>query len=200
MKTRLTALLALALAAAGTLHAAPDPSVTEATPPRAIADFTLTDQAGKPFRLSQLKGKPVLVFFGFTHCPSACPAALAKLKAATGSGEPGMGDVRVVMISTDGDRDTPAVMKKYLAAISPDFIGLTGPPHAVTAVANQFAAVFFRMGAADAKGDYLVQHSDQVYLLDRAGRLRATFYDPPVATLARVTGSVAREAATVSHK
>ncbi|MBN8280107.1 MAG: SCO family protein [Gammaproteobacteria bacterium] len=200
MNTRFIGPMALALVAACNVHAAPDPAVAEANPPRAIADFTLTDQAGKAFRFGQLRGKPVLVFFGFTHCPSACPSALAKLKAVAGSGEPGLGDLRIVMISTDGDRDTPAVMKKYLAAISPDFIGLTGPPRAVTAVANQFAAVFFRMGAADATGNYLVQHSDAIYLLDRAGRLRATFQDAPVATLARVTGGVAREAAPLSHK
>lgn len=167
--------------------------VVEARPAKAIADFELTDQNGKPFRLSRLQGRPVLVFFGFTNCPSACPAAMGQLLALTRSADPAAREARVVMISTDGERDTPAVMKKYLARLSPDFIGLTGPPKEVSRIAAQFSAVFFRGRAADESGNYLVEHTTQIYLLDRAGRLRHTFFDAPVDTLARVTASVAAE-------
>jgi len=172
--------------------------VVEAIPPKPITDFQLTDQNGRPFRLSQLKGRPVLVFFGFTNCPLACPAAMAQLLAVTRGADPAAREARVVMISTDGERDTPAVMKAYLARLSPDFIGLTGPPKEVGKIAAQFSAVFFRGRAAGTSGDYLVEHTTQIYLLDRAGRLRATFFDAPIATLARVTAAVASEK-PVSH-
>jgi protein SCO1/2 len=172
--------------------------VVKADPPKLIADFELTDQNGRPFRLSQLKGRPVLVFFGFTNCPLACPTAMAQLASLTGGTNPAVREARVLMISTDGSRDTPAVMKKYLARLSPEFIGLTGPPSEVGKIAAQFTAVFFRGRAADKSGSYLVDHTTQIYLLDRAGRLRATFFDAPVDTLASVTAAVASEMPT-SH-
>ncbi len=165
--------------------------VVEAIPPKPITDFELTDQNGRPFRLSQLQGRPVLVFFGFTNCPLACPTAMAQLLAVAGGPDPAAREARVVMISTDGERDTPAVMKQYLSRLSPDFIGLTGPPKEVGKIAAQFSAVFFRGRAADQSGNYLVEHTTQIYLLDRAGRLRATFFDAPVDTLMRVTAAVA---------
>ena len=167
--------------------------VVEASPPKPMADFVLTDQNGKPFRLSQLKGSPVLVFFGFTHCPLACPTAMARLLSVSRAPDPAAREARVVFISTDGERDTPAVMKKYLARLSPDFIGLTGPPKEVGVIAARFSAVFFRGRAADKSGNYLVDHTTQIYLLDRRGRLRATFFDAPVDTLVRVTAAVAAE-------
>ncbi|MBL8200947.1 MAG: SCO family protein [Chromatiales bacterium] len=194
-------LAAMALTLAGSLLPArasvtpgnPTDGVVEANPAQPITDFELTDHNGKPFRLSRLQGRPVLVFFGFTNCPVACPAAMGRLLAASRSADPAVREARVVMISTDGERDTPAVMKQYLARLSPDFIGLTGPPKEVGRIAAQFSAVFFRGRAADESGNYLVEHTTQIYLLDRAGRLRATFFDAPVDTLARVTGAVAAE-------
>lgn len=203
MHPRLRLLMAaLAVAVVVFAHApaeasAPDPAVALTEPPQPITDFTLTDHTGRPFAFSQLKGRPVLIFFGFTNCPDACPSAMAKLLVVSRSEDPAVREARVVFISTDGERDTPAVLRKYLAGLSPDFIGLTGPPKQVSQVAARFLAVFFRGRAADSAGNYLVEHSDQIYLLDRAGNLRATFFDPPVDTLARVTGQVAREG--VSH-
>ncbi len=202
-----SALFACALAlAAGLLPAtaslapvATDDRVMRAIPPKAINEFVLTDQDGKPFGLRQLKGRPVLVFFGFTNCPLACPTAMAQLLSVSRGSDGDAREARVVMISTDGERDTPAVMKQYLARLSPDFIGLTGPPKEVGRIAAQFSAVFFRGRAADRSGKYLVEHTTQIYLLDRAGRLRATFFDAPVDTLADVTAAVAREE-QISHK
>jgi len=204
---RLWPLCAVALTlAVGLLPSAPalaannsSDRVVEAIPPKPITDFELTDQNGKPFRLSGLAGHPVLVFFGFTNCPLACPAAMAQLLAVTRGADPAVRDTRVVMISTDGERDTPGVMKEYLARLSPDFIGLTGPPKEVGRIAAQFSAVFFRGQAADQAGNYLVEHTTQIYLLDRAGRLRTTFFDAPIDKLASVTAAVARED-PVSHK
>lgn len=167
--------------------------VLEARPPKAIADFRLTDQNGKPFGLTQVRGGPVLLFFGFTHCPDACPRALSQLQAVSRRADPALRSVRVVMVSIDGERDTPAAMKRYLLNVSPKFIGLTGDPKKVAAIAAQFSAVFFKGLPADKSGNYLVEHTTQIYLLDASGRLRSTFFDAPTDTLARITAVVAKE-------
>lgn len=189
----LAGLLAGPLALAATPPVSPTDRMVLAKPPKVIKDFQLTDQDGKPFAFSQLKGQPALLFFGFTHCPDACPRSLGQMLAVRQSGDPAMRDVRYVMISNDGERDTPAVMKKYLASISPDFIGLTGPPKQVQAIANQFSAVFFKGFARDPSGNYLVEHTTNIYLLDRQGRLRATFFNSPVDAMVKNTVAVARE-------
>jgi protein SCO1/2 len=101
--------------------------------------------------------------------------------------------VRIVMISVDGERDTPAVMRAYLAPISKDFIGLTGDPKRVLEIARQFQAIFFKGPPLNAAGDYNMQHTSQIYLVDAGGRLRATFFEPPVETLVKVTSGIASE-------
>jgi cytochrome oxidase Cu insertion factor (SCO1/SenC/PrrC family) len=98
------------------------------------------------------------------------------------------------MISVDGDRDNPEAMKNYLVQISPRCIGLTGAPQAVRRIATQFSALFFR-GIPDRPGDpYFVQHSSQIYLIDRQNRLRATFYDASIDAMRRATAAIAEEA------
>jgi len=166
--------------------------VTVLAAPKAIADFELTDQAGRPRSFASLRGTPLLIFFGFTHCPDVCPAALTKLKLLHESGGGSLKAARVVMISVDGDRDSPAVMKRYLATFSPDFIGLTGQPRAVADIAARFTAVAFK-DRPDAAGNYGYFHSSQVFLVDGAGRLRASFSDATVENMATVTGQVMRE-------
>lgn len=109
-----------------------------AEPAKAIADFELADQNGKPLRLSDLRGEPVLVFFGFAHCPNVCPATLGVLKTAHASKDRAVRRARMVMISVDGERDTPEAMRAYLSPISKDFIGLTGDPKLVLEIAQQF--------------------------------------------------------------
>jgi protein SCO1 len=156
-----------------------------AQPPKPIADFELVDQEGHPFKLSALRNKPALIFFGFTHCPDVCPATLVKLRLLTDS-QP-VPDLEVVMISVDGDRDSPEAMKAYLAKVSPRFIGLTGDPRIVRGIAEQFPAVFFKGFPERPGGEYAVAHTSQVYLVDQQGRLRATFDDAPVTTMEQVT-------------
>ncbi len=156
-----------------------------------IADFTLTDQDGKPFAFSKLQGSNVLVFFGFTSCPSICPTAMYKLKLVTEAVRKDGGAVpKVVLISVDGDRDTPGVMKDYVGRFSDRFLGLTGDPKDVRKIAAQFKAVFFKGLPSDNSGSYLVEHSSQVYLMDAKGRLRATFFDAGVEEMVKVTRSV----------
>jgi protein SCO1/2 len=158
------------------------------TAPKPISDFELTGEDGKPFRLSALQGQPVLVFFGFAHCPDVCPVAMQKLMVLRKSKPEAFADVRVVMISVDGDRDTPASMRAFLDPFSPDFIGLTGAPAKVRDIAARFSATFFKDPPKDSSGAYLVQHTSRLYALDRKGRLRAELYDASVES----TGSVLR--------
>jgi len=150
-------------------------------PAREIGDFELTDQNGQPFHFRQLQGKTVLVFFGFTQCPDVCPLTLHKLKLLTASLERAQSPApTVVMISVDGERDTPAAMKAYLEPFSDRFIGLTGDPLAIRKIAARFLAVFFKGLPAGESAGYLVEHTSQTYLVDSDGRLHATFADAAV--------------------
>jgi len=161
-----------------------------ATPPVPLADFSLTDQDNKPFKFSRLNGQPKLVFFGFTHCQSVCPPTLQKLREVCRALAKDDGTFRCVMISVDGDRDTPGAMKEYLAPFQPGFIGLTGSPAVVQDIAAQFSAVFFK-GMPRAQNGYDVEHTSQVYLVDAGRQLRATFYnassDAMIATSRSIT-------------
>lgn len=160
--------------------------------PATIEDFTLTDQDGKSLAFSSLRGEPVLVFFGFTHCPSICPTTLARLKSLHTARDGALRPARVVLISVDGDRDTPKRLKSYLAPLSPEFIGLTGAPRLTSKIAARFAAVFFREPAAK-DGSYNVMHSTQVFAVDKAGRLRATFVDASIEDMATITDLLLQE-------
>jgi protein SCO1/2 len=177
--------------ACGFALANPEGRVRIADKPLPLDDFELTDQAGQAFRLSRLRGRSALVFFGFTHCPGICPTALFKLKLLTESLRDGGGpEPAVVMISVDGDRDTPAVLKAYLEPLSEQFIGLTGDPKLVRKIAANFSAVFFKGLPADNSGNYLVDHTYQVYLIDDQGRLRATFFDASVEEMSQATRAI----------
>lgn len=173
--------------------AAPAPERTLlAEPPRAIADFQLTDQSGKTVRLADFHGAPLLVFFGFTHCSTACPTALHQLRELERQHRAELGKTRIVVISVDGERDSPAAMKAWLEPLSPKFTGLTGAPAKVRNIAAGFSAVFYKVPGQKA-GEYSFEHNSQIFLVDAKGRLRATFFNAPTATMAEVTRSVARE-------
>ena len=86
--------------------------------PTPIADFTLTDQSGQPRKFSSLRGEPVLVFFGFTHCANICPTTLGRLKMLHEARGGSLKSARIVLVGVDGDRDTPAKLKSYLAPLS----------------------------------------------------------------------------------
>jgi protein SCO1/2 len=185
-------LATMALLATTTLWAGPA-RVLEASPPKAIPDFELTNQDGQAFRLSKLRGSPVLLFFGFANCPDVCPLTLGQLQMIAQSPDKVVRQTRMVMVSVDGDRDKPADLKRYLGAVSPDFVGLTGDPRKVRDIAAQFSAVFFKGGPTDRSGQYLVEHTSQVYLLDRQGRLRSTFFNATVDAMTDATRVVAME-------
>ena len=182
----------LALASAVASAAAPAPERTLlAEPPRAIADFQLTDQTGKSVKLADFRGAPALVFFGFTHCSSACPAALSQLRQLERQHRAELGKTRIVIISVDGERDSPEALQTWLKPLSANFIGLTGPPARVHNIAAGFSAAFYKVpGKA---GEYSVEHNSQIFLIDANGRLRATFFNAPLPTMAEVTRAIARE-------
>jgi protein SCO1 len=143
--------------------------------PRAVGDLEMTDQNGARKRLADLAGAPALVFFGFTHCPDACPTTMQKLALIKKSRARDLQGVRVVLISVDGERDTPEALKAFLARFSGEFVGLTAPADQIRNLALGFSAPFFKDPPRD--GGYLVQHSPRVYALDRQGRLRAELFD-----------------------
>ena len=169
---------------------AQDERVLIATPPRTVADFTLTDQHGRDFHFSNLRGQRALVFFGFAHCPDICPNTLLRLRQLKQAAPRELADVRVVMISVDGDRDSPQLLKEYLSKFWPDFIGLTGKPAAVRDIAARFPAIFVKGIPPAPGGDYAVQHSSLVYVIDQAGQLRAEFSDADVDAMAAYLGTL----------
>lgn len=153
-------------------------------PARQIDDAKLTDQDGNAYQLLSLKGKVAFILFGFTNCPDVCPMSMERLRALHDSGVLKGGDVAYVMISVDGERDSPAAMKSFLAKYSKGFIGLTGDPSVVKAVAAQFSAAFFKGAHKHGSDAYDVSHSPQIFVLDAAGRLRAEVYGASVDTMA----------------
>jgi protein SCO1/2 len=143
--------------------------------PRTVRNLPMIDHTGAPRALGDFAGRPVLVFFGFTHCPDVCPTTIQKLALLKASRAGELADVRVVLISVDGERDSPAVLKAFLARFSTEFVGLTAPAAQVRELAAGFSAPFFKDPPRD--GTYGVQHSTRVYALDKRGRLRAEMYD-----------------------
>jgi protein SCO1 len=145
-------------------------------PPKALQAFTLTDQEGEPFSLSDMQGKMALMLFGYTHCPDVCPLTLLnykQIKEALGD----QGDeVEFVFISVDGERDTPEIMKDYVGRFDPGFVGLTGDEATLLRVGEDYDLYFAKR--ADAGGsteNYLVDHNSNTYLIDRDGNLVALY-------------------------
>ncbi len=142
--------------------------------PRAVADFRLTDIYGQPFTRAALAGAPTLVFFGFTHCPDVCPTTLLKLAQVRKAA--GIAALRVLFVSIDPQRDTPQAVALYVHAFDPAFAGLTGEPAAIAGVAQQFGVAVSRVDLPG--GDYTMDHSAVVFLLDDAARIDAIFTPP----------------------
>ncbi len=162
-------------------------------PPRPIRDAELRDQHNRPFRLSQLKGRVALVFFGFTHCPDVCPLAMQRFQQLHATGAFDAQEVAFVMIGVDAERDTPAAMAKFLSHFSEDFIGLSGIARQVKPVAKNFSAAYFKGGPTGEGDDYSVAHSSQVFVVDPAGQLRAELYEAPVETMTVVVRTLLDE-------
>jgi len=145
--------------------------------PQAVAaiggPFSLTDQDGRTFTQDNLKGKPHLVFFGFTHCPDVCPTALFDMSEVLRSLGKDGDRIGAVFITVDPERDTPAVMKDYLSSFDPRLRGLTGEPAAVAAVEKAYRVYSKKVPTQD--GDYTMDHTAIVYLMDKNGQFVRPF-------------------------
>jgi protein SCO1 len=135
--------------------------------------FHLIDQNGKPFTDADLKGKWHLVFFGYTHCPDICPTTLNDLSLAFDKlDKQRQKDLNVVFVSVDPARDTPAVLKSYVASFDAPIIGLTGTAAEVRQAAEDYHVYYAKHVRAD--GGYDMDHSAVVYVMDPNGRFVAT--------------------------
>jgi protein SCO1 len=133
--------------------------------------FTLTRDDAQEVNQSAFPGKLTMLYFGYTHCPDVCPTTLADLANAIRQLGPQADQVQVLFVSVDPARDTPAVLKKYVNAFGPWFVGLTGSQAQLQALTKRYR-VAYRLGEADAKGDYTVYHSSAIFIFDKQGKVR----------------------------
>jgi len=141
---------------------------------RAIAAFSLADHEGRPFGNSQLHGHPSLLFFGFTHCPDVCPTTLALL--AQLSRQNPIAGLRLLFVTVDPGRDDTLTLRRYVDAFSPQLVGLRGADTELDKLMQSVGAARFLRPQAD--GNYQVDHSATLYLIDANGRLAAIFTPP----------------------
>ena len=135
--------------------------------------FTLTDQNGAKRSDNEFRGKYMLVFFGYTFCPDVCPTTLAVMAAALDKMGSGADRIVPVFISVDPARDKPEVLKAYLSAFGPRFVGLTGTEDEIAATAKAYR-VYIQAHKDDGE-NYTVDHSGVVYLMDKSGAFLANY-------------------------
>jgi protein SCO1/2 len=165
-------LLVLTLAAAGGCESGKGGlRSTDVTGAQFGRDFELVDHTGKPRRLGDFRGKVVVVFFGFTHCPDVCPTTLAELAAAKRKLGAEAARVQVLLVTVDPERDTPELLSRYVTAFDPDFLGLTGSPQQIAGAAREFKVVYQKVEGKQ-PGSYSVDHSAGTFIFDPQGRLR----------------------------
>lgn len=174
-------------------------SVAVVNPPHPLNDFTLMGKSGEPIRLSDLRGKVVALFFGYTHCPEECPTTLSDYKRAKQMLGDEADEVAFAFVSVDGLRDTPEQMTSFLDLFDGEFVGMTGTETQLRTLGAEYGLVFDRENlsepAASNDGDdsqhhqaaenepaldsqnYFVQHTSPSFLIDRNGTLRmVAFY------------------------
>ena len=133
--------------------------------------FELTDFGGKHRTLSDFRGKVVVLFFGYTSCPDMCPTTLALLAETMRQLGPDAGQVQGLFVTVDPRRDTPQVLSQYVPAFYPSFLGLYGDQAATERTEAEFK-VYAHANPPKEDGSYTVDHSGQVFVFDRAGRIR----------------------------
>ena len=148
--------------------------VSKVAQPAAIGGpFQLTDQNGKAVTDKSLKGKPTLIFFGYTHCPDVCPTSLFEISEVLRAMGRDADKVNAIFISVDPERDTPAAMKDYLSSFDPHLEGLSGDPAETAKVITSYRVYAKKVPTKD--GDYTMDHTALIYLMDRDGRFVSPF-------------------------
>jgi protein SCO1/2 len=130
-------------------------------------DFTLSDTNGRKVTLATFQGKWALLFFGFTNCPDVCPTALLNIANTLKAMGPAADVLQPVFVTVDPERDTPAVLKEYLANFDPRIIGLTGTARQIADVAKSYQVFYRKQPTAD--GSYMMEHSSAFELITPAG-------------------------------
>jgi protein SCO1/2 len=149
----------------------PESVGTTINPPQPMPNFELLNQDGQLTQLKDLRGKPTLLVFGYTHCPDICPISLVNFKRIKAElGQKG-NNLQFVLVSVDGERDTPPVLKHYLNSFDPTFIALTERAFVVAQMAAPYGARFERKITRTLQTEYVVGHTTDMYLLDADGRL-----------------------------
>lgn len=163
---------------------------TRLVPPRPAYDFTLIDPQNKPLKLSDFRGKVVLIFFGYVGCPDVCPLTMLELskiyKALTPQEQ---ARIQVLMITTDPKRDTPERVGRYARAFHPSFIGLAGSAEAIAKTAQQYGAGYF-VEKAESPERYFVAHTAAVFLVNPIGQYELVYSKGKTAQTKRMVRDV----------
>ena len=173
MKTFAAALLAgLFFLLSGCTQQADKPvfKLTDVTGASFGKTLELKDHNGQPRTLADFKGKVVTIFFGFTHCPDVCPTTLVEMANVMKELGSDAGRVQVLFVSVDPERDTADVLKRYVPAFHPSFLGLTGNAEEIARAAKEFKIYYQKQKLPG--GGYTMDHSAGTYILDSEGRLR----------------------------
>ena len=147
---------------------------------RPLKPLQLKDHDGNPFDLARFKGRWTFLFFGYTHCPDVCPVTLGLLASVFGQLEKpiasGEAEPQGIFVSVDPERDTLASLKEYVAYFNKAFVGVSGDKAHLAAFAKQVGASYMRAAPTERAGDYTVNHSSSVFLIDPKARLISLFY------------------------
>ena len=142
--------------------------------PEPAPDFVLTDQHGDPYQLAEQRGRLVLLFFGYTHCPDVCPLTLAEYREIKSRLGEQASQVEFIFITVDPERDTPERMYRYVNGFDPDFVGLSGDIAEMESVWSDYWVYRAKVETGSASG-YAMDHSARMYLIDARGDLRLTY-------------------------
>ena len=144
--------------------------LTDITGAEFARNFQLTDHNGKARTLADFKGKVVVVFFGYTFCPDACPTTMGELALVMKELGKDADRLQVLFITVDPERDTPAILSRYVPAFNPAFLGLYGDADATARTAKEFRVLYQKQPIKG--GAYSVDHSAGSFIFDPAGRVR----------------------------
>jgi protein SCO1/2 len=162
-------LLTLAVAACG--PASPKFLGSDVTGASFGHDFRLTDHTGQMRTLADFRGKVVVIFFGYTQCPDACPTTLSELAAALQKLGPDASRVQVLFVTVDPERDTADLLSRYVPVFNPSFLGLRGDAQATADAAKEFKVIYQKQPGTT-PGSYSMDHSAGTFIFDPQGRLR----------------------------